>query len=1473
MNILRLALNNDGCVENGIIRIPHPGYILEVRLTVGTKFHSPQTVLISNHPSDSNPDGETIQPVSAFSILEDMFFQIKLSTAGAWSFYLKNGEENSHCVRYIVDPEISINGKHIPISSLCIQTNYGRCIGPVQDWLKNLKPISELGYNMIHLPPFEEIGAKSHYSLKDQLQISKYLFPEGFPENQRWDVLRSEIRKIEEQLGIVFMADIVLNHTNPETEWLKEHPEAGYNLENSPHLKSAYYVDKILNDLSSQIAEGKVPGLPPDLQVSHMPALRQYLLDGLHQSHLHKYFIIDVDEAIKQLKEAPLELSKEYEMIRMRAANYGAPQRQNLLRTRGVIDDKTYDIGTFHVDINYASALYRTADVTLYDEFKMALNAINLPFYQNYDAIIKDIVDSVMNTFQYSRYDPSGPKYGPVTVEFPLVWRYFSEIETKEHGMMPLANNGWVFSDNPTEDFVAEGKECYLRRQVVIWGDNVKLRYGTKPEDCPWLWEHMKQYLNSVASVVQALRLDNAHSTPLPVSEYFIREARKVNPNLYIIAELFTGSDDLDIKYINHIGINAFIREGARHIQPNQMTHLLWSAGGLPVAALDLIDSSSIIRPIRQIPGVIFDLTHDNTAPTFDPLTISTAYAMSCAPYASNRGYDDMLSFVPSVVDEFRTYPLSEDLPAFQPFRKIINSLHHEMAEKNMNEILTHYYGSVVSIFRCNSQTGDGVWTIVRLAGETETDTLPIPAPIDDLIFEGRILSCKKDINSQNPENPILPSKCEIYLNSKPGQMKSVKIVNEQEIKLTDFPEGTAIAFRTKLAQHICDFIKEITIENLYNEFSPKVSKLGIIELAILLFHCSDEEYASLGHGPFDFPNFGCPFYAGTMGVETAFTYAANSEAGMVSPVFTNIKTGDWLIDFMSNRLYQNPRLIVLEKTFREKCDSLKALPRFLIPKYLDRVVRALNKAAVDTIIKHSSQFIQNGDEFVRSLATSAASFFTPIKNAQLVHPNLQRIFVELVSRMDTSTAAGFPHFSSGFMRSWGRDTMISLRGLFLVTGRFTEARDQLVAFASCLRHGLIPNLHDGCMNPRYNARDATWWFLQALQDYAIMSGENGNVFNIKVPKLFPTDDQIEYQRKWRNTRNRPIVTMGDIVYEILSRHANGIHFVEWNAGQQIDSVMKTDGFSIDIITDWSNGFILGGNTCNCGTWMDKMGSSEKAGNKGIPATPRDGADIEIIGLLESTLRWLNECSKQGTFTHSGVVVEATKQTVTWADWSSLICNNFESWFYIPVNEKQDDEYFLDPQFIRLRGIYKDTIGSAQIYGDYQFRPNLVVAMTVAPELFDPVHAVRCLNLVEERLVGKIGMKTLDPADHDYRPYYHNSDDSSDYYVANGFNYHNGPEWLWPVGYFFRASMRFKRGVTTRMKQMLSFIKKAQIGSWACGLPELTNKDGEVCGDGCQSQAWSIASILDTLYDYSLYTEKDVVEWDNQIKEDSDDEQ
>ena len=77
--------------------------------------------------------------------------------------------------------------------------------------------------------------------------------------------------------------------------------------------------------------------------------------------------------------------------------------------------------------------------------------------------------------------------------------------------------------------------------------------------------------------------------------------------------------------------------------------------------------------------------------------------------------------------------------------------------------------------------------------------------------------------------------------------------------------------------------------------------------------------------------------------------------------------------------------------------------------------------------------------------------------------------------------AAGLPHFAVGWSRSWGRDTFISSDLLRLYPNVFREV---IIQFASTMRHGLIPNLLDEGRRPRYNCRDACWWFIRGVAEY-----------------------------------------------------------------------------------------------------------------------------------------------------------------------------------------------------------------------------------------------------------------------------------------------------------------------------------------------------------------------------------------------------
>lgn len=67
----------------------------------------------------------------------------------------------------------------------------------------------------------------------------------------------------------------------------------------------------------------------------------------------------------------------------------------------------------------------------------------------------------------------------------------------------------------------------------------------------------------------------------------------------------------------------------------------------------------------------------------------------------------------------------------------------------------------------------------------------------------------------------------------------------------------------------------------------------------------------------------------------------------------------------------------------------------------------------------------------------------------------------------------------------WGRDTMISLPGLLLISHRFEEARSILKNFAIHCRKGLIPNTFQALGGePVYNTVDASLWFIHTLSRY-----------------------------------------------------------------------------------------------------------------------------------------------------------------------------------------------------------------------------------------------------------------------------------------------------------------------------------------------------------------------------------------------------
>ena len=185
----------------------------------------------------------------------------------------------------------------------------------------------------------------------------------------------------------------------------------------------------------------------------------------------------------------------------------------------------------------------------------------------------------------------------------------------------------------------------------------------------------------------------------------------------------------------------------------------------------------------------------------------------------------------------------------------------------------------------------------------------------------------------------------------------------------------------------------------------------------------------------------------------------------MGSPLHNNIRSGDWLMDYVTSRLEGVEGLTVCKNYLQMMFEKIKCLPSSLKPKFLCELIVKIYDQAVKQILELMTGVGQTQDPFVKQLAVAVVQMYGNVPSSRF-------------KNFESSLCAGLPHFSTGYMRCWGRDTFISLKGLFVSTGLSKQARDSIFFFAKVSRHGLIPNLHDQGNNTRFNARDATWFFL-----------------------------------------------------------------------------------------------------------------------------------------------------------------------------------------------------------------------------------------------------------------------------------------------------------------------------------------------------------------------------------------------------------
>src|SRR3984893_10239244 len=149
----------------------------------------------------------------------------------------------------------------------------------------------------------------------------------------------------------------------------------------------------------------------------------------------------------------------------------------------------------------------------------------------------------------------------------------------------------------------------------------------------------------------------------------------------------------------------------------------------------------------------------------------------------------------------------------------------------------------------------------------------------------------------------------------------------------------------------------------------------------------------------------------------------------------------------------------------------------------------------------------------------------------------------------------------------WGRDTMISLEGLTLITGRLLEAGYILRTFARYIRDGLIPNMFpEGAKEGVYHTADATLWFFHALGRY-LQFTKDFNTLRLLLPSLI---DIAEHHI--RGTRFNIHV---DAEYALLAQGEEGYQLTWMDAKMGDWVVTPRRGKAVEINALWYNALCL----------------------------------------------------------------------------------------------------------------------------------------------------------------------------------------------------------------------------------------------------------------------------------------------------------
>lgn len=925
---------------------------------------------------------------------------------------------------FTVSPCLAINREPLPLDSLSIFSVISKWLGPAGAWDVHMKYIAEKGYNVVHFTPMMHRGASnSPYSIYNQLAFD----PEAFPNGTK-DVMEI-VEKMEKDHGLLSLTDVVWNHTAHNSLWLQSHPETGYNLVTAPWLEAAYELDTALLGFGEKL---ELLGYPAELETKAdllkvMEGVKTHVIGALR---LWEFYVLDVKantaaavdrwlsrkSTLSQFaaKEEHKKDSSLYDKAQL-LSKHGLVGADRLgERFRRKIDP---EIGAAFLELEFGRPPGKGDTKKIEEvkkEYTKILDELNLPFYKEYDVDSSEILEQLYNRITYLRVDEHGPKMGKITEENPLIETYFTRLPlnevTAKHDpkSLALANNGWIWSN--VADFAGPQSRSYLRREVIVWGDCVKLRFGEKPEDSPFLWQFMAGYTKLMAKCFHGFRIDNCHSTPLHVGQYLLDVARLERNDLYVVAELFTGSETKDREFVERLGLGSLVREAMVAWGPGELSRLVHRHGGKPIGSFeqDFIirgseksngktnghtngssDGREVIKAVTASPihALFMDCTHDNETPTQkrtpqDTLPNGALVGMCDCGIGSVMGYDEIYPKLLNLVTEPRLYfpppaKLDDQTPGIGKVKALFNQIHEEMGRDGFTEMHVHHEGEYVTVHRVHPKSHKGYFLVAHTAyspGNQRGEFNPIVVTGPKFKVIG---SWKLDVDdSEEAKMKVLDDPK--YLTGLPAQTVELEHPAVEEkgntttVTIPDkFPPGSIALLETWIPGMEGEALDKFVTSGAEGAFADT----NLAELNFVLYRAESEERDSSDNrdGCYNIPGFGPLVYAGLQGWWSVLKDVIKNN-DLAHPICQHLREGQWALDYIVGRMERLEKqghrgLAGPTKWLKERFDKVREVPAFLLPRYFGLAIQTAYTAAVERAASLFTDDIREGTAFLKELS------------------------------------------------------------------------------------------------------------------------------------------------------------------------------------------------------------------------------------------------------------------------------------------------------------------------------------------------------------------------------------------------------------------------------------------------------------------------------------------------------------------------